>query len=145
MIRIDPNTGCFQLEGIDEPLEPRMSYSAFCAHAAFAVMPEDVFRRASNHHTHDFPEGHFGDFRVRGSASFTNGELEALWLQVLPEDADGKLLRHDDEDPKLLELQERWLLEVVGVESRDYPWGLVWNRYNIDAGWHDIAVFFNRR
>jgi len=31
------------------------------------------------------------------------------------------------------------------VQSREYPWGLVWNRFNINAGCHDIAVFFNKR
>jgi hypothetical protein len=48
----------------------------------------------------------------------------------------------DRDDPRLLALHERWLREVVGVESREYPWGIVWNRFNINAGWHDVAVIF---
>ena len=145
MIRIDPDTGSFQLEGINEPLEPRMSYRAFGEHPACAVMPEIRSRRNVNHHEHKLPESRFEGCRVWGTASFTNGELDSLWLQVLADEKDGKLFRYEQDDPNLLELQERWLREVVGVESREYPWGLVWNRFNINAGWHDIAIFFKER
>ena len=143
MIRIDPESGSFRLAGISEPLTPRVGYSAFLCHPARAAMPEISAGKHRNQHQHRLPEGRFEGCRVWGTASFIDGELESLWLQVLPHEQDGRLFRFEQDDPQLLALQERWLQGVVGVESRDdYAWGLVWNRFNINAGWHDIAVVF---
>jgi len=145
VIRFCPETGAFQLAGVEVPLEPRMSYADFRQHPAYPRMPEIRARRAENHREHDLPESTFEGCRVLGSISFTDDALESIWLQVEAEDGDGSLFRHMREDGKLIALQERWLRQVAGVESRDYPWGLVWNRYNINAGWHDIAIIFHQR
>jgi len=143
MIRMDPASGRFSVAGVEETLEPRMRYHRFESHPAFPLMPEVPSRRASNYREHRFPEGTFEGYPVTGTASFTNGELESLWLAILTGRRDGALNRYLREEPRLLELQDRWLRDVVGVESREYPWGLVWSRFNINAGWHDIAIFFS--
>lgn len=145
MLRIDPKSGRFWIGEVRAPLVPRMSYAELQGHPAFPLLREILARRASDHREHWLPEGEFEGCRVWGSASITNDELESLWLQLLTEESDGALFRYERDDPRLLALQERWLREVVGVESREYPWGLVWNRYNINAGWHDIAIIFAAR
>ena len=41
-----------------------------------------------------------------------------------------------------LDRQNRWLRERVGVESREYPWGQVWSRYNINASRFDVGISY---
>jgi hypothetical protein len=133
MLRIDPSDGTLRVAGCAEAIPRTITHAEFARHPAAARLKK--LRSVGRRHWYDLPDHTWEGFRVVGTISFSGSRLVQVYVQLVSDDLPGG-------DDRMLAAQERWLREAVGCPSDDYPWGLVWNRFNINAAYHDVSILF---
>ena len=140
MLTIDPTSGTLRVRGFKQAVTPGLTHDAFTV--------SDLGRAS----TVLFPDRGYGDWWVRlpetkaGKAHvvvdlrFARHRLVSMGIMPLfaGDSPDGRSANSEAG----LDRQNRWLRERVGVESREYPWGQVWSRYNINASRFDVGISY---
>lgn len=146
MLTIDRETGTIRYKGYDLDINPDLTLTRFLDSPLAKASKIKNHRPKYGEVIGFLPAYHCGEIEVLCKLQFQQNRFSdaVIFLTYPGDDADAirDMLFQDEEQQKRLAEQEAWLRDHAGAPSGEYDWGLIWNRYNINAEYFDIAVFY---
>lgn len=141
-LHLDPATGVLAVGGFTGTLGPGTQLGAFRAsdlgHACRLVDEDRKYGVARL----ELPPQHPPRATVWVMAWFNRGALESLWLRPAPAGEEPATRMEEGTHPERLAWQASLLTDQLGCAPGDFPWGGVWNRYNIHYGFFDVSIWY---
>jgi len=144
LLTVDPATGHLALSRYPGVVRPRMELADFAT--TLLAQSSDCFDQRIDEWGEarfELPPSEAGDAWIWTQLWFNHWRLESVWLRPAPPGTEPEAPSlGEGHEPDRLKWQAEVLARHVGCPDGTYPWGTVWNRYNIHTQFFDVSIVY---